>query len=159
MTLLDLASIASVISGIAVLISLIYLSFQLRHNTTSLRRAEANATQDQASAIRNSLINSREVAHLWVEGQKGDSVLDEADEVRFSAMVGERFWFYRHQWDREQHGILAKGVWERNSPVLIRTLTTKRGAHWWTLNKSTVPPEFMRDLDARIGAEQTRSVR
>ena len=94
-----------------------------------------------------------------LEGQKDDSVLDEADEVRFSAMVGERFWFYRHQWDREQHGILAKGVWERNSPVLIRTLTTKRGAHWWTLNKSTVPPEFMRDLDARIEAEQTRSVR
>jgi hypothetical protein len=38
MTLSDLASVGSLVSGVAVLASLIYLSLQARHNTASFHR-------------------------------------------------------------------------------------------------------------------------
>jgi hypothetical protein len=154
MTLSDLSSLASVISGLAVLASLLYLNVQIRHNTAAFQRAEANATQSQASIFRIALINSRDVAQLLAEGRRDDSVLDEADEIRFRATVAEQFWMFRQMWDREKRGLLEKGVWESNSPVLVRILATKRGASWWTTNKSTAPRDLMRDIDDRISAQQ-----
>src|SRR5579862_9831764 len=137
MSLSDFSSIGSFISGLGILISLVYLSIQVRHNTASFQRAEANATVEQNSLWRSALYSNRDVARLWVEGRKDDSTLDEVDEVRFLATVADHFWRARHAWDRNRRGLMEKGSWERASrPALIRTLMTKRGAQWWETNKS-----------------------
>ena len=54
MSLSDLASIGSFISGIAVLISLIFLYFQLRQVNTQVRQAEKN----QQAAVRQGRVNA-----------------------------------------------------------------------------------------------------
>ena len=58
MSLSDLASLGSFISGLAVLISLIFLYFQLRQVTAQIRQGEKNqrALLDQGAVTRNSEI-------------------------------------------------------------------------------------------------------
>ncbi len=152
MSLSDLASIGTFVSSIAMVISLISLTLQLRQNTAALERAEANATQSQASAFRLAIVNSRDVAKLLVVGSADDGNLDEIDDARFGALLGERIWFLSHVWDREQRGLLAKGVWERVRSLAAEPLTTKRGALWWDRNRGTFPPEFALAVDVAIGA-------
>ena len=82
MPLSDFAAIGSFVSGIAVLISLVYLSLQARQNAASFLRAENNATQSQNSAFRLAIVESRDVAQLWLAGLKDGSTLPCAYWVR-----------------------------------------------------------------------------
>jgi hypothetical protein len=154
MTLSDLASIGTLVSGVAVLISLIYLAMQVRQNTASLQRAEANETQNQASVFRSSIVDNRDVAELWATGLKADGLLDEVDELRFQTLVTEQLWWSYHLWDREQRGIMPKGSWNTMSPWLMATLTSGRGAKFWASHKSVTPHDYVQVVDETIDAHQ-----
>ena len=93
MTLSDLAALGGFISGIGVLVTLIVLVIQVRQNNAALMRAEATATQASASAFRMEIAANRDVARLLTEGLKTDSMLDEADALRFDSLIGEIAWF------------------------------------------------------------------
>src|SRR5476651_2727091 len=142
MTLSDLASIGSLVSGVAVLITLVFLLIQTRQNTAALLRGEANATQAQASAFRLAIINNREVARLLTVRLASDGNLDEIDEMRLRQLLSEIVWFSQHIWARQQRGLLTKGEWERGTAIVTDLLVTRRGAAWWDQNKASFPPGF-----------------
>jgi hypothetical protein len=150
MTLADIASIGSLVSGVAVLISVVYLAAQVRQNTASLQRAEANETQNQASVFRSSIVNNRDVAEFWTTGLKADGVLDEVDELRFQTLATEQFWWSYHLWDREQRGIMPKGSWTTMSPWLLGMLISVRGAKFWALHKSVTPRDYVEVVDRAL---------
>ena len=159
MTLSDLASIGSLISGIAVLASLAYLSLQARQNAASFHRAENNAAQSQFSAVRLAFAGNRETAQLWVTGLKDKETLDEVDELRFEALLNEIFWMNYQIWDRGQRGIMGftGDVWLSLLAPLLQVLKTKRGTRWWNDNKALCPPEFARALDQALAERKAAS--
>jgi hypothetical protein len=156
MSLSDLASIGSFVSGIAVVITLIFLLLQIRQNTRALQRAEANATQSQASNFRLAIINNREVAAMMAAATAPDGALDKVDELRFSTMMSEIVWFSYHIWDRQRLGLLPAVLeWERSAPLIINLFVTTRGAQWWSGNRASFPPTFGRDIDKAMGVSPT----
>ena len=158
MTLSDLASLGSLVSGIAVLLTLVFLLIQTRQNAVALARAEANANQTAASIFRMAIVNDKDVARVVIAAVAEKGELDQIDTLRFQMLLFEMVWFSVLLWQQQQVGIAPKGAWERSHRVLD-ILVTRRGAVWWDQSKAGFPPGFTKDVDKAIAAQQISAPR
>ncbi len=159
MTLSDLAALGSFASGIAVVISLVSLTIQMRQNTHAMIRAELNAAQEQNSIWRLAVAGSAELTGLWIRGLR-DEALTEIEERRFGLLLHDLLFGALQTWDRQNRGMFVGGAWDRGTARFARgpwdtvaprygaMLVTKRGAKWWEQNKDVFPPNFVAAIDA-----------
>src|ERR1700730_5687485 len=146
----QLSYLAQIVASVAVIVSLIFVGLQIKHNTGALRRNEHNSTMAQWTVIRMAIAKNRDIAELMTAGLHGESALDAADQLRLEQMLQENAWASFHIWDRTQRGIFPKGTFELTAgPHLRGLLSTARGEAWWRSAKHTgFIPGFVLDVDA-----------
>src|SRR5437773_11939040 len=132
MSFQQLADLAQIVASIGVIVSLIFVGLQIRHNTGALQRNEHNATMAQWTVIRMAIAKDRDIAELMTAGLHGERSLDAADQLRLEQMLAEYAWASFHIWDRTQRGVFPKGTFELTAgPLLCSLLRTTRGEAWW----------------------------
>jgi len=91
MTLSDLASIGSLVSGVAVLVSLLYLNVQVRqaakHTRAGISHGFATRTVDF-----NYRMTDEALATVIAKGRKGTEELSEVEAYRFFSYCRAAFW-------------------------------------------------------------------
>ncbi|MEH6693767.1 MAG: hypothetical protein V7675_01935 [Hyphomonas sp.] len=149
---LEIAShVSEIVSSIAVVVTLVYLGFQIHQNTAQLQRAENNATQDQWQAVRLFIAGNEGAARIWHAGLTGEP-LDDVDQMRFEALLAEHIWSTYHIWDRSQRGVFERGEFSRGAAIpLVRLLCTASGDEYWQRMKNAFHPDFVAEMDASIG--------
>ncbi|MFO1014075.1 MAG: hypothetical protein U1E50_09955 [Caulobacteraceae bacterium] len=153
MSLTEIAEVSQIVGAIAVVVSLIYVAFQLRQTQAALVRAEANATQDQFSAIRLAIVSDPDVARLWRLALEGEASGEAVDELRVEYLIAEQMWASFHVWDRARRGLSASGDWTKTGArQLVRMLSTERGRTWWSRAKRGLAPAFVADLDSMLAS-------
>ena len=95
MTLSDWASIASIVQGVFVIISIAFIWFQLRENTRLTRASNTQTLVDLSSPFNLQLIQDREMARLWVQGASNYDTLDEIDKYRYYSLIA--WWLILHE--------------------------------------------------------------
>ena len=149
MSLSDLAALGSFASGIAVVISLISLTIQIRQNTRAMMRAEANVTQEQLSNWRLAIAQSAELPDIWNKGLRDDD-LNEVEEVRYSMLLQDLTFAIFQIWHRRRLAFLPAENWKRIASSLATILVTKRGAAWWERNRDLAEADYAAEIDAAI---------
>src|SRR5436190_23964028 len=141
---------AQIVASVGVIVSLIFVGLQIKHNTGALQRNEHNSTMTQWTVIRQAIAGNRGIAELMTAGLRGERALDAADQLRLEQMLAEYTWAAFHIWERTQRGIFPKGTFEASCGAhLCGLLTTAGGATWWRSAKQTgFPPGFVSDVDA-----------
>ena len=122
MSLEHLSSLAQVIGSIGVILSLVFVGLQIKHNTAALQRNEHNSTMEQWTVIRMAIAKNRDIAELMTAGLRGESALDAADQLRLEQLLGEHLWAAFHIWDRTQRGVFPKGTFELTTGPGLRDL-------------------------------------
>src|SRR6476661_8780491 len=157
----QLSYLAQIVASIGVIVSLIFLASQIKHNTAALQRNEHNSTMEQWTVLRQAIAQNREIAELMTAGLNGQRALDAADQLRLEQMLQEYAWASFHIWDRTQRGVFPKGTFEATAGALVGDLFgTAGGAAWWRKAKHIgFIPGFVADLDAVLakGNEATSS--
>ena len=152
MSFQQLADLAQIVASIGVIVSLIFVGLQIRHNTGALQRNEHNATMAQWTVIRMAIAKHRDIAELMTAGIHGERALDAADQLRLEQMLQENAWASFHIWDRTQRGVFPKGTFEATAGVMMcDLLRTQRGEAWWRSAKHVgFIPGFIADVDALL---------
>ena len=152
MSFQQLADLAQIVASIGVIVSLIFVGLQIRHNTGALQRNEHNATMAQWTVIRMAIAKHRDIAELMTAGLHGERSLDAADQLRLEQMLAEYAWASFHIWDRTQRGVFPKGTFEATAGVMMcDLLRTQRGEAWWRSTKHVgFIPGFVADVDALL---------
>ncbi len=155
MSLEQLSYLAQIAGSVGVILSLVFVGLQVRHNTAALQRNEHNSTMAQWTVIRMAIAENRDIAEFMTAGLRGESALDAADQLRMEQMLAEHAWAAFHIWDRTQRGVFPKGTFEfTTGPLLSDILRTKRGGAWWRSAKTAgFIPAFVADVDAVIAGE------
>ena len=145
----QLSYLAQIVASIGVIVSLIFVGLQIKHNTGALQRNEHNSTMAQWTVIRQAIAGNRDIAELMTAGLRGERALDAADQLRLEQMLAEYAWAAFHIWDRTQRGVFPKGTFEATcGPLLCDVLRTARGGTWWSSAKHTgFIPGFILDVD------------
>ena len=158
MSLEQWSSLAQIIASVGVIVSLIFVGLQIKHNTGALQRDEHNSTMAQWTVIRQAIAENRDIAELMTAGLHGERALDAADQLRLEQMLQEHAWASFHIWERTQRGIFPKGTFELTAgPLLCSLLRTPRGEAWWrdAKHKGFIPA-FVSDVDTVLGKDLQR---
>ena len=115
-----IVAISQLVAALGVILSLVFVGFQIKQNTRALQRAEHNSTMEQWTVIRQAIAQNRDIAKLMTTGLKGDRVMDAADQLRLEQMLAEHAWAAFHIWDRTQRGIFRQGLSKRRAGLFCR---------------------------------------
>ena len=159
MSFQQVSYLAQIIASIGVIVSLIFVGLQIRHNTGALQRNEHNATMAQWTVIRMAIAKDRDIAELMTAGIHGERSMDAADQLRLEQMLQEYAWASFHIWDRTQRGVFPKGTFEATAGAMMcDLLRTPRGEAWWRSAKHVgFIPGFVADVDALLAKNSETS--
>ena len=142
MTLEQASFVAQIVSAVAVIASLIFVGFQLKHATAAIRATSSQAHSALYTDLVRSIIDNADFASTWSTGLTDPKALTEAEWVRFVAYASALFRLYelsRVQWlngrlDEEHwHTIERQAADFGHLPGLQRAWDLR--AHWYS-------PEF-----------------
>ena len=144
MSLSDLASIGSFVSGIAVLISLIYLAQQVRQAERNQR-----ALINQGRSARNIGINALmlEDSDAWFSGNKGSGDLSEGKFLKYLVMsealwtsAEDDFWQFRA-------GLLPSASFDHTKTTMLMLLGLPGNRSIWELSRLRHSADFTAFVD------------
>jgi hypothetical protein len=142
MSLSDLASIGSLVGGVAVVVSLLFVGFQLRQNTLAVRAETSQSHAENWSQITTPITEYADFARIWRRGLDGLAALTEDERTRFVAFSSGVFRFFeasRLQW---RHGHLDAEHWQ-NVDAFLRDIANQPGiADFWSMRRHLHSTEF-----------------
>ena len=147
MTLEQCAYIAEIIGVIIVVVTLLYLSVQVRQGANLMRsesrKALVNNTREQLLAYLDNVDLFDKMA--------GEEKLSPADQLRFSAVWLMNMRNREHEWFQYKDGILDEPTWLSYREIIRLTLSSKRHRTWWNKMKVVFDSEFVEIVDRFIG--------
>ena len=139
MTLDQWASISQIVSGIAVVASLVFVGFQVRQATASIRGASSQAHTSLYNDVVRSVIDNDDLARIWATGIIDPKALDEKEWVRFVGYANAIFRLFessRVQWlsgrlDQEHWGTIERQAADFRRLPGVQLAWELRG-HWYS---------------------------
>ena len=152
MSLEQLSYAAQIVGTVGVILSLVFVGYQVRQNTATLQRNEHNSTMSQWTVIRMAIAQNRDISELMTSGLHGERDLDAADQLRLEQFLAEYAWAGFHIWDRTRRGVFPKGTFEMTGgSLLCEILGTPRGRAWWqTAMSGGFIPEYVAAVDSML---------
>jgi hypothetical protein len=113
-SLSEWASLAEVISGIAVVVTVIFLIVEIRTSTEVTRASMYANNMNTLIEWRNLLIEDRETAKLWESYTAGRfHEEDSTDQLRMMQLVANNINIYENAFYARQYGVLGSSEWTR----------------------------------------------
>ena len=155
MSLSDLSNIAQVVSGLAVLASLLYLSLQIRQNTLA-HRASASEARRSAAREQVMMLTDPALAALVLRGHAGDQTMTAVENQRYSAFMSAFFIMFDEQFWMHDHGLLDDELFAAQTAVMLGYLSQPGARTAWQFWKSRGTPALQKFVDERLPAIAAR---
>lgn len=125
------ANIAEILSGVAVVVTLVFLIIGINNNTNVTRAAvygSSVASLNQMGRVVMGDPDLLRIFEIFVNRDTEWSELDEMDQVRMVLMLADVFRTYDQAYFNNKYGVLGAAEWERferqicNNYALVRTM-------------------------------------
>jgi hypothetical protein len=156
MTLSDLASVGSFVSGAAVAISLILLLFQMRQNDKTLR---ASMQQSRTARYAEQILRPTEpyLCEAVTRAAQADMNLDAFMIMAFTRHTANLFWNSEDIFLQHRAGTIDRSAFESDVAILSKFLETPAYRVGWQFNRDFATGEFQVFVDKLI--HDTKPVR
>jgi len=152
-----IGAIGDFVGGLAVVLTLIYVAFQVRQNSRYMdqnSRALEVSTYHAAGEGFNRwsalLVQDEAVARIWQRGVAGEE-LDAAGKLRFNALANMLFTTLENNFHQLQLGSHSRNTLELSKSHWERFLTSPGGSAWWKRQgRRTFTPEFIEAIESLI---------
>jgi hypothetical protein len=155
-TIQDLGSIGEFITALATLVTLVYLAFQIRQNTSQIREnsnlVRANVASMMAAQTSESIefIFNPGAVELMAEGAKDFHSLPLADRMKFDSVNHQMMTRFESLFVHYKLGLLTEGQWAAKRTTLERRLVFRGVQQWWERSKEEYEPDFRRFVTEEI---------
>jgi hypothetical protein len=141
----ELAAWSQLVASGAVLLTLVYLTIQVRQNTALMR---AETRQAMMSHVQQEIFKAIEYPEITMD------LLDETEltpqaKVRLNNWLNAALRAREHEWIQYQNGVLDKASWDAYKQVIPTIiLGTKRTRRWWeNFGQGQFHPGFCKAVD------------
>lgn len=150
MTLSDLADIAEIVGGIAVVVSLIYLAVQVRQNTKSIRDSTLQANTALWSSVLVSL-SGPELVKAYAVGMSGKTDIKPMQYTQFFLICRCLFVAFENQYYQYRQGALDRETYRGYERSMSQQLLSFPGFRvWWQQSRDAFSPAFVKHVDELI---------
>ena len=141
-----IANIGEIIAAVMVVVSLIYVSLQIRQNTQTLKVTAAQSYVGMYNTITSDLTNS-ELAVLWHKGMQDFASLEGGELVQFSAVAGQLMRVFESAFSQWRRGALENQLWLASERALKDSLAMPGFQQWWQFRRNWYSDDFQALLD------------
>jgi len=131
MTLKDLANLGQITGAIAVVISLIYVAFQIRQNTAAIRSATAQTVHEHFASWYHLLANDAELSQIAVNGLRDYFSLSETEKARFIAMFMAFLSYSQNAFLKWREKMLEPPLWMGWELLIMNLVSSPGGKEFW----------------------------
>jgi hypothetical protein len=157
MRLQDLGAIGDLIGGVAVVVSLIYLAYQIRQNSKQIeqnsRHVEASmyhATNDAFNRWFALIAQDADLAALWHRTAAGEALKDE-ELMRVHALLSMLFLSYENNFQQIRLGSVTRETFEIARPAIAAVMSRPVVQAWWKRQGAQLlTPEFRLAIQALV---------
>lgn len=142
MTLDQLALLGEAIGGIAVVVSLAYVAYQVRQNTRSLRAENYARVLDRMSTIQSRIAADAELNFIFVAGAEDPARLTQSQRIRFSWALYELFGAGEFMYHQARSRLLPAPVWSRWQATICWWLSHPGVQAWWRTKPAPLSSDF-----------------
>ena len=139
---------------IAIVLSIIFLAFEVRQNTQTMRAAAIQGATDVARQQLLMLVTDREAHRIEMLGHENPEQLTPEERRRYVYMI-RSFWFgMQGLYRQRQLGVLPEEEWNVMTGVICSELSTPGVQSLWSEQRQdALIPEFVAFVGAECGAE------
>ena len=151
--LTDWALIAEIVSGVAVVVTLIFLILGIRDNTAITRAAMFDSAMHGFAEFRGHVINNPDVADLWdafldLEYEN----LDRTSRTRVRHLVILAFENYQRAYYAREYGVLGESEWTRFEAQMCRQyVRVVRSEEQERVTSAVLTTDFWQYLETSCG--------
>jgi hypothetical protein len=146
-----LGAIGEIVGAAGVIVSLLYLAFQVRNNSRQLRHDSAQAVLDKLNGLIGQLAFTAGAGDVWTRGLSGlEALHDDEELVRFSSMLLQAFWAYEEIFHYRRAGLVEDWAWTHAKAPVEHFMRTPGFQEWWQLRKDWFGDEFQVFMDERM---------
>ncbi len=147
-----IGAVAESLGAIGVIVSLVYLAFQIRINTNALRGTASFQAESSFAQLDHDLVHDREVTSVLVKAYDPSSSLadfSDADRVLIALHARDLIQRVSGVYRLHTNGLLDDGVWAGRVGWTSGMLKLPVFAEWWQTEKSQrqYPLDFVRALE------------
>ena len=147
MSLEDLGNIGEFVAAVGVIISLIYLAFQIRQNTSWLRASLADVHFRGIADWLNSVASHRELGRIFLVGTQHFEELNDEDQRQFLFLVLSGFKIYERLHYQFCQGNVDKELWNRETTPLRLFIHSPVFEAWWEARRDWFQEDFQREVE------------
>ena len=144
MELSQLADLGEFVGGVAVVVTLIYLAAQVRHNTRAVKAANNQAQADGHCSYLTAIFADPQLSEtfgqLWNVADAGE--LGSAEAHRLSPLLHCAFTQFENAYRSHREGLITEAWWEKQAAALDGWLRAPPVQHWWDDQGEIYPSDF-----------------
>jgi hypothetical protein len=137
-----LKTIATYGSLVAVFVSVLNLTSQIRRHTQSLRSQNYAKALDRLAATQSKLGTDASASSLFSRGVRDPSLLSPIERAQLAWILYEIFGAFEFMYQEAKRGTLPPEVWERWAPTMSWWLSFPGVRNWWRAKPSPFTKSF-----------------
>jgi hypothetical protein len=146
-----LQALGTYVSVVAVLISVINLTTQVRRQTRSLQSQTYGRALDRLASVQSRLGTDPAAANVFNRGVRDPGLLTIDERTQFTWILYEIFGAFEFMFDEAEDGRLPAHVWKRWSETLAWWISLPGVQAWWRAAPTPFNDRFSAFVEARIG--------
>jgi len=142
MALTEISQISQMLGSAAVVASLIFVGFQIRHNTKATRAASHHAVSEALNRVNLLWARNSEVTRIWLSGMSDRRALTPEERWRFDSTIRAYLHVCETMYTQADLGAGDCGI-VRAEEDGIKTVFLSEGVReWWAENPFGFSPAF-----------------
>ena len=106
------AAIAEIISAVAVIVSLLYVGYEVRQNTAAVKSTAFQSINDAEDLFWQSISGDAELSALWEAGMEGGlEALEPAQRSQYTITVRHMIYLYQNVHYQQRKGVVDDELW------------------------------------------------
>ncbi len=144
MSLVELGALGEFVAAVAVLITLVYLTLQVRQGNAFARAQTRQRMVEQADRELDRLIEDPAIFKCFLK----EDPLTEDEKIKLVFFLIASLRQREYEWFQYRDGNIDREIWEAYRSVMLTHLTTPRTREWWSSFLSTsLDPEFVAEVN------------
>lgn len=128
------ALVAEIIGALAVVISVMYVGFQIRQNSATLQSSSFQAVSDSISEFTASIGRDPVLTHIWISGLgRGHDGLTEAEWNQFNLLMAAMVRRLENAYFQNAQGFIPLEQWEGLTKAYDFIVLAPGGLEWWSI--------------------------
>jgi hypothetical protein len=148
-----IGAVAEILGSITVVITVVYLTVQIRQSGKAAKSVSTNQTRSAAVEVLSAISSNTDSVKTWTYGLNDRTSLEIHERIRFDLMIFQTLRVSETIFIEYREGLVSKDLWEGQWRGEQAILLTAGGRESWAAQKRFLSTSFMQWVDQHLDSD------